>query len=624
MSIHVMQDERDFYEKFTNHLREQTELTFAIHGVPDEETPQIKDALQERLTAEVISLEHEKLRARGVSDEFLDASDLRPTLKELPLPEKERTLLEAKIHRVAKQITSREAGGSPEAGTERPPPAQLLEQRSLEPIVHFSHTWQSPDTMADTCICASTFPGTYNSLSNIYPLPPYPPGINYLKIACYLKGLPRDNMLYLRVEPFSSRREEMEVGLASEVEWHREIRAWHLCNGTVASVQHPSPSTNPKYMRLQRGCDGPHTLMFSDGFWNFSYFDDKQFWSVFGGKKLTFYWVEGPFTLPAWLSTHPTIRAKHSGKVLDVSDVSTANGARIQQWESGGGTNQQWVLRWLGGYGRDAYYKIESKHSGKVLDVVGKSTANGAEIQQYDWLDGINQIWRFEEVGDGYLKIVSAHSGKVLGVRDVSMANGARIQQWDYLGGNNQKWTFLEDKTARYRNIIKMRHHLTTNKLHSHALNYGHPGTSGQQQVTAFAGSDDNDLWRVKGPDGQPATFKEGEPVQHGDTIRLEHVLTGRNLHSHGGFPSPVTGQQEVTCYGNNGIGDANDNWRIEIEGGGTWDSGKRLRLIHVLTNHALHSHSGFSHPQWTAGQQEVTGFAGRDDNDWWSLFEIR
>jgi hypothetical protein len=178
------------------------------------------------------------------------------------------------------------------------------------------------------------------------------------------------------------------------------------------------------------------------------------------------------------------------------------------------------------------------------------------------------------------------------------------------------------NQIVRYRNIIKMRHLLTTNTLHSHALNYGHPGTSGQQQVTAFAGSDDNDLWRVKGPDGQPANFKEGEPVQHGDTIRLEHVLTGRNLHSHGGFPSPVTSQQEVTCYGDNGIGDANDNWRIEIEGGGTWDSGKRLKLIHVLTNHALHSHSGFSHPQWTAGQQEVTGFSGRDDNDLWCLFE--
>ncbi|HWO00896.1 MAG TPA: MIR domain-containing protein, partial [Blastocatellia bacterium] len=174
---------------------------------------------------------------------------------------------------------------------------------------------------------------------------------------------------------------------------------------------------------------------------------------------------------------------------------------------------------------------------------------------------------------------------------------------------------------ASYGRIFKMSHVLTANTLHSHPFNYGHAGTSGQQQVTAYSGYDDNDLWRVLGPVGQP---RSGQLVQNGDTLRLEHVLTGRMLHSHPGFPSPVTGQQEVTCFNNNSVGDSNDNWRIEIEGGGAWEIGKRVRLIHSNTNAALHSHAGFSHPQWTMGQQEVTGFAGRDDNDWWSLFEIR
>jgi hypothetical protein len=84
--------------------------------------------------------------------------------------------------------------------------------------------------------------------------------------------------------------------------------------------------------------------VFSDGFWNFSYLDDSQFWSVFGGKKLTFYWVEGSYTLPAWVSSYRTISAVHSGKVLDVRDISTANGARIQQWDYVGGDNQKWEL----------------------------------------------------------------------------------------------------------------------------------------------------------------------------------------------------------------------------------------------------------------------------------------
>jgi hypothetical protein len=124
MTIHVIEDERDFYEKATNHLREQTKLKFAIqiHSVPDEDQPQIKDALQELLSAEVLNLEQEKLRARGVSDDFLKASDLRPTLEELPLPEKDRTLLEAKVRRAARQFVSRQAEGGPEAGTEHPPP----------------------------------------------------------------------------------------------------------------------------------------------------------------------------------------------------------------------------------------------------------------------------------------------------------------------------------------------------------------------------------------------------------------------------------------------------------------------------------------------------------------------
>jgi hypothetical protein len=429
MSFRVIQDERDFYEKSLNHLREQTRLKFAIHGVPDEDKTQIKDALQELLTAEVINLEREKLRARGVSNEFLTASDLPATLKELPLPEKERTALEAKIRRVARQLTSsHQAGGGSEAGTERPPPAQ--------PLVQFSHAWQSPDTMADTCICASTFPGTYNSLLPLIPFPPYPPGRDYVIIACNLAGLPWFNALYLRVEPSWVGPERMEVGLASEVEWHREIRAWHLCNETVASVQQPRPSNSPRVMILSKGCYGPHTLVFSDGFWNFSYLDDSQFWSVFGGKRLTFYWVDGPSTLPEWMSAFRTIRAKHSGKVLDVEGVSMANGADIQQYDWLGGDNQRWEVQHVG----DGYYRIVAKHSRKVLDVRGVSPANGAQIQQYDWLGGDNQRWKIDRLDDGHYKIVAKHSGKVLDVRGVSPANGARIQQWDWVGGNNQRW----------------------------------------------------------------------------------------------------------------------------------------------------------------------------------------
>ena len=53
---------------------------------------------------------------------------------------------------------------------------------------------------------------------------------------------------------------------------------------------------------------------------------------------------------------------------------------------------------------------------------------------------GDNQRWRLSPLGDGYFRVTAKHSGKVLDVRGVSTANGAQIQQWDYLGGDNQRW----------------------------------------------------------------------------------------------------------------------------------------------------------------------------------------
>ena len=175
---------------------------------------------------------------------------------------------------------------------------------------------------------------------------------------------------------------------------------------------------------------------------------------------------------------------------------------------------------------------------------------------------------------------------------------------------------------ARYGRTIKAVHRNTGRTLHSHPINYSHPNSSKQQQVTCFGGLDDNDWWRIKGAHGTPAGHKADQPVLHGDVVRLEHVLTKRNLHSHGGFPSPITNQQEVTCFGTNGIGDGNDDWRVEVEDGGQWAYGKWVRLIHVNTSHALHSHEPYTHPTYTAGQQEVTGFPSRDDNDLFYLFE--
>jgi hypothetical protein len=287
---------------------------------------------------------------------------------------------------------------------------------------------------------------------------------------------------------------------------------------------------------------------------------------------------------------------------------------------------------------------LQNREGVRGVAIVASNGAISGEERTVEFLlcppaprpSGTAQLMVREHVGpDTNYKTIFIGNAAKSGAQINTLAGGMRVRVgvrgeggWGapgkFKGIYRTSWTAggSPGQPARYGANIKAVHWVTGHTLHSHAINYSHSGSSKQQQVTCFGALDDNDWWRIKGPHGSPDGYKAGQAVQHGDIIRLEHVLTKRNLHSHGGFPSPVTRQQEVTCFGSNGIGDGNDNWRVEVEGEGTWAFGKRLRLVHVSTNHALHSHAWQTHPTYTVGQQEVTGYSLRDDNDRWYLFE--
>jgi len=171
----------------------------------------------------------------------------------------------------------------------------------------------------------------------------------------------------------------------------------------------------------------------------------------------------------------------------------------------------------------------------------------------------------------------------------------------------------------KYRDTVRLIHFKTSVALHSHNFDYSHEGSSRQQQVTGFGGMDENDYWIVKGVHGRDEFFNKGVPVKNGDIIRLEHLNTRKNLHSHPGYPSPITQQQEVTAFSpdNNGIGNLDDNWQVEVENGGMWEIGTKIRLIHSRTKVALHSHP-VGDKEYTSDQQEITGFNKRNEDDFW------
>ena len=70
-------------------------------------------------------------------------------------------------------------------------------------------------------------------------------------------------------------------------------------------------------------------------------------------------------------------------------------------------------------------------------------------------------------------------------------------------------------------------------------------------------------LWLVK--EGTNSLQCEvGKPIACGDIIRLEHADTKKNLHSHL-FRAPLSGNQEVSAFGDEGNGDTGDNWQVSF-----------------------------------------------------------
>ena len=102
------------------------------------------------------------------------------------------------------------------------------------------------------------------------------------------------------------------------------------------------------------------------------------------------------------------------------------------------------------------------------------------------------------------------------------------------------------------------------------------------QSVTGTVVKEDvNSHWTVKGPDDKNFCMR-GEPVECGQKIRLEHLSTHRNLHSHH-FSSPLSSQQEVSAFGESGRGDTGDVWRVMCEGD-YWTRGDNVMLKHSDT----------------------------------------
>ena len=124
------------------------------------------------------------------------------------------------------------------------------------------------------------------------------------------------------------------------------------------------------------------------------------------------------------------------------------------------------------------------------------------------------------------------------------------------------------------------------------------------------------------------------EYVFHGSLLRLEHFLTRKNLHSDLSFRSPSKKMQEVSCFGENGKGNINDDWKcviVDQANDGPLEIGQAFRLRHMKTKKLLVCGSDDFAVKFTAGifpnyQKEIGCLElneCQNDSDLWFIDKI-
>ena len=143
--------------------------------------------------------------------------------------------------------------------------------------------------------------------------------------------------------------------------------------------------------------------------------------------------------------------ASANGKVVEVADFNTENGAAIQLYDYAGEEWQQWSFVRAG----EGVYRIKNRFTGKMLDLIASGVVDGTWLHQWEGANGSSQLWAVEFTADGHAKIKSNLSGKCMDVVGMNQENGARLQIWQDVEGENQLWVLAEAKAVKKAPAVK-------------------------------------------------------------------------------------------------------------------------------------------------------------------------
>ncbi|WP_458107468.1 family 16 glycosylhydrolase [Arthrobacter sp. R3-55] len=130
---------------------------------------------------------------------------------------------------------------------------------------------------------------------------------------------------------------------------------------------------------------------------------------------------------PSPPATAPGTRIQgYADKCIDVAGRQSVDGAQLQLWDFDTAASEQWTFAADGSI----------RSLGKCMDVAWGSTSNGARIQLTGCNGNAAQQFVLNNAGD----LVNPQADKCVDVADWGSTNGARLQLWDCAGSANQKW----------------------------------------------------------------------------------------------------------------------------------------------------------------------------------------
>jgi chitinase len=136
-----------------------------------------------------------------------------------------------------------------------------------------------------------------------------------------------------------------------------------------------------------------------------------------------------------------TITSAFSGKCVDIAAASTANEAQVQQYQCNGTGAQKFAITNMG----QGWYRVINTNSGKAIDIAAASTADGAKVQQYTDNGTSAQRFSIKTGSDATTFVITNEgSGKCLDVADWSTNDSGKIQQWTCTAAVNQAWRFTK------------------------------------------------------------------------------------------------------------------------------------------------------------------------------------